>query len=303
AQVIIDQFIAAGEVKWLRMSGLVMLLPHGFEGQGPEHSSARLERYLQLCAEDNIQVCNCTTPANYFHALRRQIHREFRKPLILMTPKSLLRHKLCVSKLSDMADGSTFHRILWDDQDLTDDSKRSLVADDKIKRVVLCTGKVYYDLYEERQKRGIKDVYLMRVEQLYPFPHRALAADLHRFTNADIVWCQEEPRNNGAWHFVRERLEAVLAEIGHKETGPKYVGRAEAAAPATGLMRMHVKEQAALVDDALTPPEPPRLVRKVSTRAPAKKAPAVKKAAAARKAAPAKRAAPAKKPAAWAKKS
>ena len=271
AQVIIDQFIAAGEAKWLRMSGLVMLLPHGYEGQGPEHSSARLERYLQLCAEDNIQVANCTTPSNYFHALRRQIHRDFRKPLILMTPKSLLRHKRCVSSMDDMADGTTFHRILWDEEDPTDDPKRSLVEDDKIKRVVLCTGKVYFDLYEERQKRGIKDVYLMRVEQVYPFPHKALVTDLNRFKNADIVWCQEEPRNNGCWFFVRERLEAVLQEIGHKEIGPKYIGRPEAAAPATGLMSRHVNQQRALIDEALTTPAPTSPTRRVSTKAPAKK--------------------------------
>ena len=248
-----------------------MLLPHGYEGQGPEHSSARLERYLQLCAEDNIQVANCTTPSNYFHALRRQIHRDFRKPLILMTPKSLLRHKRCVSSMDDMADGTTFHRILWDEEDPTDDPKRSLVKDDKIKRVVLCTGKVYFDLYEERQKRGIKDVYLMRVEQVYPFPHKALVTDLNRFKNADIVWCQEEPRNNGCWFFVRERLEAVLQEIGHKEIGPKYIGRPEAAAPATGLMSRHVNQQKALIDEALTTPAPTSPTRRVSTKAPAKK--------------------------------
>ena len=279
AQVIIDQFIAAGEAKWLRMSGLVMLLPHGYEGQGPEHSSARLERYLQLCAEDNIQVANCTTPSNYFHALRRQIHRDFRKPLILMTPKSLLRHKLCVSSMDDMADGTTFHRILWDDEDPTDDPKRSLVEDDKIKRVVLCTGKVYYDLYEERRKRGIKDVYLMRVEQIYPFPHKARATDLNRFTNADIVWCQEEPRNNGCWFFVRERLEAVLQEIGHKEIGPKYIGRSEAAAPATGLMSRHVDQQTVFIEGALTPPAPTSPTRRVSTKAPAKKKATAKRSA------------------------
>ena len=283
AQVIIDQFIAAGEAKWLRMSGLVMLLPHGYEGQGPEHSSARLERYLQLCAEDNIQVANCTTPSNYFHALRRQIHRDFRKPLILMTPKSLLRHKRCVSSMDDMADGTTFHRILWDEEDPTDDPKRSLVQDDEIKRVVLCTGKVYFDLYEERQKRGIKDVYLMRVEQIYPFPHKALVTDLNRFKNADIVWCQEEPRNNGCWFFVRERLELVLQEIGHKEIGPKYIGRPEAAAPATGLMSRHVNQQKALIDEALTTPAPTSPTRRVSTKAPAKKATAKRSATRAKK--------------------
>ncbi|MBT6093458.1 MAG: 2-oxoglutarate dehydrogenase E1 component, partial [Rhodospirillaceae bacterium] len=226
AQVIIDQFISSGELKWLRMSGLVMLLPHGFEGQGPEHSSARLERYLQLCADDNMQVVNCTTPSNYYHVLRRQLHRDFRKPLIVMTPKSLLRHKLCVSKIEKFDENSTFHRVLWDDQDLTDDPKRSLAPDDKIKRVVLCTGKVYYDLYEERQKRKINDVYLMRIEQLYPFPHKVLASDLHRFRNAEIVWCQEEPKNMGSWTFIRDRLEAVLTQIDHSQHLARYVGRA-----------------------------------------------------------------------------
>ena len=285
AQVIIDQFIAAGEVKWLRMCGLVMLLPHGYEGQGSEHSSARLERYLQLCAEDNIQVCNCTTPSNYFHVLRRQIHRDFRKPLILMTPKSLLRHKLCVSNLEEMADGTTFHRILWDDEDPFDDSKRSLVADDKIKRVVLCSGKVYYDLFEERQKRKIKDVYLMRVEQIYPFPDVALTNDLQRFPNAEMVWCQEEPKNSGSWAFIRDPLEEVLEAINHKETRPAYVGRPASASPATGLMAKHVMQQQKLLDEALTVPKakatPAR--RKVSTKAPPKKMPAKKTAGRAKK--------------------
>jgi len=252
AQVIIDQFISSGELKWLRMSGLVMLLPHGYEGQGPEHSSARLERYLQLCANDNMQVCNCTTPSNYFHVLRRQLHREFRKPLILMTPKSLLRHKLCVSNISKFSENSTFHRILWDDQDLTDDPTRSLLPDTKIKRVVLCSGKVYFDLYEERQRRSIQDVYLMRVEQLYPFPHKVLANDLSRFPNAEIIWCQEEPKNMGSWTFIRDRLEQVLIMINHKQTLAQYVGRAGAASPATGLMTQHLEEQALLVDEALT---------------------------------------------------
>ena len=174
AQVVFDQFISSGERKWLRMSGLVCLLPHGYEGQGPEHSSARLERFLQMCAEDNMQVANCTTPANYFHILRRQLKREIRKPLILMTPKSLLRHKRAVSRLDEMATGTTFHRVLWDDAQLLPDEKIKLVADDKIRRVVLCSGKVYYDLYEEREKRGIDDIYLLRVEQLYPFPTKAL---------------------------------------------------------------------------------------------------------------------------------
>ena len=178
AQVVIDQFISSGERKWLRMSGLVCLLPHGYEGQGPEHSSARLERFLQMCAEDNMQVANCTTPANYFHILRRQLKREFRKPLILMTPKSLLRHKRAVSRLDEMGPDTTFHRLLWDDAQTNQDEKIKLVADDKIRRVVLCSGKVYFDLLEEREKRGLDDIYLLRVEQLYPFPTKALMTEL-----------------------------------------------------------------------------------------------------------------------------
>jgi len=270
AQAIIDQFVASGEHKWLRMSGLVMLLPHGYEGQGPEHSSARLERYLQLCAEDNMQVVNCTTPANYFHALRRQLLRDFRKPLIVMAPKSLLRHKKAVSSLADMAEGTTFHRTLWDDEDPYDDAKRSLVADGKIKRVVLCTGKVYYDLLEERQKRGIKDVYLMRVEQIYPVPEKALVKDLARFPNADFVWCQEEPRNNGAWTFLIEPFAQILGQIGRGSERVQYAGRGEAAAPATGLMSKHVAQQARLVDEALTvpkaKPKPKRAPRKAAVK-------------------------------------
>ncbi|MGH6741989.1 MAG: 2-oxoglutarate dehydrogenase E1 component, partial [Bradyrhizobium sp.] len=189
AQVLFDQFISCGERKWLRMSGLVCLLPHGYEGQGPEHSSARLERYLQMCAEDNMQVCYPTTPANYFHVLRRQLHREIRKPLILMTPKSLLRHKRAVSRLDEFGKGTTFHRILYDDAQMLPDEKIKLVGDDKIRCVVLCSGKVYYDLYEEREKRGDDDVYLMRVEQLYPVPLKALVMELGRFKGAEIVWC------------------------------------------------------------------------------------------------------------------
>jgi len=245
AQVVIDQFISSGEHKWLRMSGLVMLLPHGFEGQGPEHSSARLERYLQLCAEDNMQVVNCTTPANYFHVLRRQLRCEFRKPLIVMSPKSLLRHKACVSKLSEMSEGTTFHRVLWDDGDVA--------AADKIKRVVLCSGKVYFDLAAERDKRKQKNTYIYRVEQLFPFPKEALTEELGRFKNVeDIVWCQEEPRNMGAWSFIAEPLEEILIDIGGPVSRPAYAGRPAAASPATGSMKVHVAEQAKLVDDALT---------------------------------------------------
>ncbi len=231
AQVVFDQFIASGERKWLRMSGLVLLLPHGYEGQGPEHSSARLERYLQACAEDNIQVANCTTPANYFHILRRQLKRDFRKPLILMTPKSLLRHKRAVSTLSDIAEGSTFHRVLWDEAE-SEGSEYKLVRDDKIRRVVLCSGKVYYDLLEEREKRGITDVYLMRVEQLYPFPLKALANEMARFRNADVVWCQEEPKNMGAWSFVEPYLEWVLGQANSPVSRARYVGRPASASTA-----------------------------------------------------------------------
>src|SRR5712672_629254 len=213
AQVLFDQFISSGERKWLRMSGLLCMLPHGYEGQGPEHSSARLERFLQMCAEDNMQVVYATTPANFFHVLRRQLHREIRKPLILMTPKSLLRHKRAVSRLDEFGSGTTFHRLLYDDAVMLPDEKIRLVPDDKIRRVVLCSGKVYYDIYEEREKRGIDDVYIMRVEQLYPVPLKALVQELGRFGNAELVWCQEEPRNMGAWHFVEPYLEWVLNQI------------------------------------------------------------------------------------------
>ena len=249
AQVVFDQFISSGERKWLRMSGLVCLLPHGFEGQGPEHSSARLERYLQLCAEDNMQVANCTTPANYFHILRRQLKRDIRKPLILMTPKSLLRHKRAVSKLDEFAIGASFHRILPDDLDHVQGGPVTLVEDAKIRRVVLCSGKVYYDLFEEREKRGINDMYLMRVEQLYPFPLKALISALARFKEADIFWCQEEPKNMGAWSFVDPYLEWVLAQTGGKSKRPVYAGRPAAASPATGLMSKHVAQVKAFMDE------------------------------------------------------
>ncbi|WP_372603026.1 2-oxoglutarate dehydrogenase E1 component [Actibacterium sp.] len=251
AQIMFDQFINSGERKWLRMSGLVMLLPHGFEGQGPEHSSARLERFLQLCAEDNWIVANCSTPANYFHILRRQLHRSFRKPLVLMTPKSLLRHKMCVSTTEDFTTGSSFHRVLWDDaQHGNSDTK--LVADDKIKRVVMCSGKVYYDLLEERDARGIDDVYLLRVEQFYPFPAISLAKELARFPQAEMVWCQEEPKNQGAWTFIEPNIEWVLTRIGATHQRPRYVGRNASASPATGLASQHKAQQSALVNEALT---------------------------------------------------
>jgi 2-oxoglutarate dehydrogenase E1 component len=252
AQVVFDQFLASGERKWLRMSGLVCLLPHGYEGQGPEHSSARLERYLQSSAEDNWQVANCTTPANYFHILRRQMHRKFRKPLILMTPKSLLRHKRVFSSLGEMAAGTTFHRVLWDDAQHRTDQKTRLKPDAEIRRVVLCSGKVYYDLYEAREAAGIDDVYLMRVEQLYPFPARALMHELSRFANADIVWAQEEPKNMGAWSFVEPNLEWVLDRIDAKVKRPAYAGRPASAATATGLASKHAQEQKTLVEQALT---------------------------------------------------
>jgi 2-oxoglutarate dehydrogenase E1 component len=251
AQVVIDQFITSGERKWLRMSGLVMLLPHGYEGQGPEHSSARLERFLQNCAEDNIQVANCTTPANYFHILRRQLKRDFRKPLVLMTPKSLLRHRRCVSRLDEMGSGTSFHRLLWDDAQQRPQEKIKLVADENIRRVVMCSGKVYYDLYEEREKRGIDDIYLLRLEQLYPFPTKALLTELARFKQAEMVWCQEEPRNMGAWFFVEPFLEWILRQIDAKHRTPRYAGRPASAAPATGLMARHLAELKALLEEAL----------------------------------------------------
>jgi 2-oxoglutarate dehydrogenase E1 component len=251
AQIMFDQFISSGESKWLRMSGLVVLLPHGYEGQGPEHSSARLERFLQMCGQDNWIVANCTTPANYFHILRRQLHRDFRKPLILMTPKSLLRHKMAVSKADEFTTGSSFHRLMWDDaQHGNSDTK--LVKDDKIKRVVMCSGKVYYDLLEERDARGIDDIYLLRVEQFYPFPAQSAVQELERFKNADVIWCQEEPKNQGAWTFIEPNLEWVLGRIKAKHARPKYVGRSTSASPATGLASNHKAQQAALVNDALT---------------------------------------------------
>jgi 2-oxoglutarate dehydrogenase E1 component len=253
AQVVFDQFISSGERKWLRMSGLVCLLPHGYEGQGPEHSSARLERFLQLCAEDNMQVAYCTTPSNYFHILRRQLKRDFRKPLILMTPKSLLRHKRAVSTLAEMSGESTFHRLLWDDAQSAGSKSDlvRLVKDSKIRRIVLCTGKVYYDLLDEREKRGINDVYLLRIEQLYPFPAKALITELSRFRNAEMVWCQEEPKNMGAWSFIDPYLEWVLAHIDAKHQRVRYTGRPAAASPATGLMSKHQAQLAAFLEDAL----------------------------------------------------
>jgi 2-oxoglutarate dehydrogenase E1 component len=244
AQVIIDQFISSGEAKWLRMSGLVLLLPHGYEGQGPEHSSARLERFLQLSGEDNLQVCNLTTAANYFHALRRQMRRDFRKPLVIMTPKSLLRHPEVVSNLAEMGPGTFFRRTI--------DEVDPLVADDRVKRVVLCSGKVYYDLRQARRERKIHDVAIVRIEQLHPFPAKALADSIGRYRAADVFWCQEEPQNMGAWNFVDRRIEQVLVDLGGKSRRARYIGRPEAAATATGLLKRHNAEQAKLVDEALS---------------------------------------------------
>ncbi len=251
AQIMFDQFISSGESKWLRMSGLVCLLPHGYEGQGPEHSSARLERFLTMCGGDNWIVANCTTPANYFHILRRQLHRSYRKPLILMTPKSLLRHKLAISDADDFTTGSSFHRVLWDDAE-KGHSDTKLVADKKIKRVVMCSGKVYYDLLEERDARGIDDIYLMRFEQFYPFPAQSAVKELERFKSAEMIWCQEEPKNQGGWTFMEPNLEWVLSRIKAKHTRPVYAGRNAAASPATGLASQHKAQQTALVNDALT---------------------------------------------------
>jgi 2-oxoglutarate dehydrogenase E1 component len=251
AQVLFDQFISSGEQKWLRMSGLVCLLPHGYEGQGPEHSSARLERYLQMCAEDNMQVANCTTPANYFHILRRQLLRDFRKPLILMTPKSLLRHKRAVSKIDMLAEGSSFHRLLLDSAETGNEpTATKLAADEKIRRVVMCSGKVYFDLLEEREKRGIDDVYLLRVEQIFPTPVKSMVRVLSRFKNADLVWCQEEPKNMGTWNFIEPYLEWVLTQVGGPVKRARYAGRPASAATATGLMSKHLRQLAAFLDDA-----------------------------------------------------
>jgi 2-oxoglutarate dehydrogenase E1 component len=233
------------------MSGLVCLLPHGYEGQGPEHSSARLERFLQMCAEDNMQVANCTTPANYFHILRRQMHRSFRKPLILMTPKSLLRHKRAVSRLDELAEGSAFHRLLYDDAEMLKGQSIRLAPDERMRRVVICSGKVYFDLYEERERRGIDDIYLLRVEQLYPFPLKAMCELFSRFPGAEAVWCQEEPQNMGAWTFVEPRIAAVLDMVKAERRSLRYAGRPASAAPATGLMSKHLQQRDKLLEEAL----------------------------------------------------
>ncbi len=251
AQVLFDQFISSGERKWLRMSGLVCLLPHGYEGQGPEHSSARLERFLQMCAQDNMQVVNCTTPANYFHALRRQVLRDFRKPLIVMTPKSLLRHKRAVSFFKDMTPNTSFHRILHDGAEVPEcKAEVTLKADKDIRRVVMCSGKVYFDLFEDREKRKVDDVYLLRIEQLYPFPVASLMKELARFPNADMVWCQEEPRNMGSWNFVDWNIEKTLEKLDVKHKRARYVGRPASASTAAGTMALHQKELQAFLDAA-----------------------------------------------------
>ncbi|MBE7220247.1 MAG: 2-oxoglutarate dehydrogenase E1 component, partial [Caulobacteraceae bacterium] len=256
AQVLVDQFISSGERKWLRMSGLVMLLPHGYEGQGPEHSSARLERYLQMCAEDNMQVCNLTTPANYFHVLRRQMKRPFRKPLIIMTPKSLLRHKKAVSPLAEMAEGSAFHRVLWDDAQPRDrdtgEAKTSITLkpDADIKRVLICSGKVYYDLLDRREKTGRDDVYILRLEQFYPWPMQSMRKELARFANAELVWVQEEPKNMGGWSFVDPWIELTLERTATVSKRARYVGRPASASTAAGIASRHQSELNAFLTDA-----------------------------------------------------
>ena len=250
AQVIIDQFIASGERKWSRASGLVMLLPHGYEGQGPEHSSGRLERFLQLCAQDNLQVMNCTTPANYFHALRRQIHRGFRKPLVIMTPKSLLRNKLCVSNLYDFGHNNSFHRVLWDHAiDPRENSFIELKKSNKIKKVILCSGKVYFDLLEAREKLKKDDVVMYRIEQLYPFPIKSLVKELKIYAkNAKFYWCQEEPKNMGAWFSVRDYIQWTLDYIGVNNNKISYIGRNPAASPATGYAKRHLSQQREIIE-------------------------------------------------------
>ncbi len=251
AQIIIDQFITSAESKWGRASGLVMLLPHGYEGQGPEHSSARLERFLQLCAGENIQVVNCTTPSNYFHVLRRQMHREFRKPLIIMTPKSLLRHKRCVSNISEFVTKSTFHRVLEDDAYVKKNNLVPLVKDSKIKKVVMCSGKIYYDLIEEREKTGRKNVVFVRLEQLYPFPAKTLAKILKKYTKADFIWCQEEPKNMGAWNTVRNYIERTLEMINYNDINIKFVGRSASSTTATGNANKHLAQQKEILEKIL----------------------------------------------------
>ena len=248
AQVVIDQFISSAESKWSRASGLVMLLPHGYEGQGPEHSSARLERFLQLCAQENLQVVNCTTPANYFHLLRRQMRRDFRKPLIIMTPKSLLRHKKCVSNLEDFTKKTRFHRILIDHSYLPESKFIKLKKDNKIKKVIMCSGKIYFDLLEAREKSKDDSVVFIRIEQLYPFPAKHLAKELSRYKNAKFYWCQEEPMNMGAWNTSKYYIDRTLEIIQVKGEKVKYIGRNAAASPATGNLNKHLAEQKEILE-------------------------------------------------------
>ena len=251
AQVVIDQFIASGERKWNRASGIVMLLPHGYEGQGPEHSSARLERFLQLCSNDNMQVMNCTTPANYFHALRRQMHRSFRKPLIIMTPKSLLRNKYCVSNLEDFNKNNTFHRVLWDHAiDPKSKGFIELKESSKIKKVILCSGKVYFDLLDAREKLKRDDVVMYRIEQLYPFPAKALVKELKPYAkNAQFFWCQEEPKNMGAWFSVRDYIQWTLDTLKANNNKISYIGRSPDATPATGYAKRHNSQQQEIINE------------------------------------------------------
>jgi 2-oxoglutarate dehydrogenase E1 component len=238
AQIVIDQFISAGEHKWGRASGLVMLLPHGFEGQGAEHSSARLERFLQLCSVHNMQVCVPSTPAQMFHLLRRQMVRNCRKPLIVMTPKSLLRHKLCISSLDDLTQG-TFKWVLPEVDEL---------QAEKVKRVIICSGKVYYDLLDARRLNQIEDIAILRIEQIYPFPGEQLDTLLSQYENAsELIWCQEEPKNQGAWDFSKLRIPALINKRWHLG----YAGREPSAAPAVGSAKLHVQQQQDLVSAAL----------------------------------------------------
>tara|TARA_B100001093_G_scaffold495842_1_gene540770 strand:- start:357 stop:3239 length:2883 start_codon:yes stop_codon:yes gene_type:complete len=248
AQVIIDQFITSSESKWGRASGLVMLLPHGYEGQGPEHSSARLERFLQMCAGENIQVVNCTTPANYFHVLRRQMHRDFRKPLILMTPKSLLRHKRCVSELKDFTKNNSFHRILTDHAYIKNSNLLKLTKDNKIEKVIMCSGKIYFDLIEAREKVKNDKTVFIRLEQLYPFPAKNLALELKRYKNAKFYWCQEEPKNMGAWNTMRNYIERTLEIIQSKIDKVIYIGRSPSASTATGNLNKHLAQQKEILE-------------------------------------------------------
>ena len=251
AQVIIDQFITSGESKWGRASGLVLLLPHGYEGQGPEHSSARLERFLQMCAGENIQVVNCTTPANYFHALRRQMHREFRKPLIVMTPKSLLRNKRCISSIEDFTKKNSFHRVLEDHAYIKGSKTIELQKDKKIERVAMCSGKIYFDLLDAREKSKNDKLVIIRIEQLYPFPAKTLAKILKRYKNAEFIWCQEEPKNMGAWNTVRNYIDRTLEIIEFGNTKVKYIGRNASSTTATGNYNKHLAEQKKILEKVI----------------------------------------------------